>query len=373
MLMLAACASPAPKGVASAPRQSATGTPSATPAPAAEPAVALVDWDQTGSSYTLSLVSTAAKVLASAHATWSRGARCGPVQAGIIAPQPLSTSNHRAYYLDGDSIKWLQEDGQTGLAFQGLVANSIKAYGFAVAADDSVFALNTIDYSKAPSVSQSLTITKVGAAALGAEIYSATTSNTAAVWPVGWRNGDLVLAYHPGTCTQGGGPGLGDATSYHVVDARTADRKVTIGSDSGGANRFVGAAMPAGIVSGNYQGISDQPQTVVLNWSGQQAATFGAWFLPGGLAPHGGAYVGNTTSGNHVPLTLIRAADSQVTVPVGDCFACSVMWIDDSHFVVTPNQGAPQVFASGPDPLQGIAIGGNGYPVARIPGSLDGA
>jgi hypothetical protein len=334
----------------------------------------MVDWDGNGASYTLSLVSASAKVLATAHATWTRGARCGPVQAGIIAPPPVSTSNRRAYYLDGDAIKWLQEDGKTGLAFQGLSANAIKAYGFAVAPDDSVFALNTIDYSTMP-ISQRITITKVGASSLGSEIYSATSPSnlsTAAVWPVGWRNGDLVLAYRPGTCTQGGGPGIGDARSYHVVNAQNADRKATIGSDTGAPCGLVGTAMPAGIICGNYQGIADQPLTQVLGWNGQPAATFGAWFLPGGLAPHGGGYVGNSVSGNHTPLTLVHAAGNAATVPVGDCFACPVMWIDDSHFIVAPNQGGAQVFAAQPEPLQGTPVDVKGYPVARIPGSLDG-
>jgi len=378
LVLIAACSSPGAKQTAATPSASAARTsaapPSTTPAPAADAAVVLTDWDASGSTYTLSLVSTSATVLATAHATWTRGARCGPVQAGIIAPPPVSASNRRAYYLDGSAIRWLGEDGKTGLAFQGLSNNAIKAYGLAVAPDDSVFALNTIDYSTSP-ISQRITITKVGASSLGTEIYSATSPSnaaTAAVWPVGWRNGDLVLAYHSGTCTQGGGPGLADAQSYHVVSAQTADRKATIGSDTGAACGLVGAPAPAGILCGNYQGIGDQASTQVLNWSGQRVAGFGAWFLPGGLAPQGHGYVGNGVSGNQAPLTLIRAAGGQVTVPVGDCFACPVLWIDDAHFVVTLNSGAVQVFASGPEPLQGLSTTAKGLPLGRIPGSLDG-
>jgi hypothetical protein len=378
LVLMAACSSTAAKQTATTPSASAArtsaATPTPTPAPAADPAVAMLDWNANGTSYTLSLVSASAKVLASAHATWTRGAKCGAMPAGIIAPLPVSTSNRRAYYLDGGAIKWLQEDGKTGLAFQGLSVNALKAYGFAVAPDDSVFALNTIDYSTMP-ISQRITITKVGASSLGTEIYSATSpanASTSAVWPFGWHNGDLVLAYRPGTCTQGGGPGIGDARSYHVVNAQTADRKATIGSDAGAGCGLVGAAVPAGIACGNYQGMVDQPQTQVLGWDGQPVATFGAWFLPGGLAPHGGGYLGNSVSGNHTPLILVRAAGNQVTVPVGDCFACPVMWIDDAHFIVAPDQGTPQVFASQPEPLQGTPVNVKGYPVARLPGSLDG-
>jgi hypothetical protein len=336
--------------------------------------VALIDWDQNGTSYNLSLVSAEGKVLATAHATWTRGARCGGQQAGIIEPTPVSTSNHRVYYLDAGSIKWLQEDGMTGVAFAGpLDSSARKVYGFAVAPDDSVFALNTIDYSQAPTLHQSLTVTRGGAAALGAEIYSTTSSNTAAVWPAGWHKGDLVLAYHGGTCTQGGGPGLADAWSYHVVDARTADRKATLGTDSRGCG-LVGYPTPAGVPCGSYLETGGQPRTQILDWNGASHSAYGAAFLPGGLAPDGNSYLGNTSNGSQFALTLVRREGDAPNVPVGDCFACGVMWIDNSHFVVLTNASSQlKVFASAPEPLQGVPVSASGIPVARIPGSLDGA
>jgi hypothetical protein len=287
----------------------------------------------------------------------------------------VSTSNTRAYYLDGDGIKWLQEDGKTGVAFKGpLATNAIAAFGLAVAPDDSVFALNTIDYSQVP-ITQHITVTRVGASTLGTEIFSATSpasgGGNAAVWPMGWRHGDLVLAYHRGTCTQGGGPGIGDATSYHVVDGQNADRKATIGSDTGSACGLVGSPTPAGVACGNYLGMGNDAQTKVLDWTGAVRASFGAYFLPGGLSPSGREFLGSTSAGNQSALTLVRAGGSSVTVPVGDCYACPVAWIDDSHFLVASGNAAPQVFTSQPDPLKGTSVAAKGYPIARIPGSLD--
>ncbi len=372
-MVVLGCSGGVPKtagGSPSAPAGTAVATP--TPAPTAEPAVALIDWDQNGTRYTLSLVSAGAKVLATAHATWTRGARCGPMQAGIITPTPVSTSNRRAYYLDAGSIKWLEEDGKAGVAFAGpLDPAGSKVYGFASAPDDSVFALNTIDYARAPSVHQSLTVTKVGAATLGSEIYSTTGSTTAALWPAGWHKGDLVLAFHGSTCTQGGGPGLTDAWSYHVVDARTADRKATIGTDNHACG-LVGYPTPAGVSCGNYLETGGKPQTQLIDWSGRRSTAYGAGFLPGGLAPGGKAYLGNTSTGSQFALTLDRAVGDASNVPVGDCFACPVMWIDDGHFLVSPNgSGQIQVFASVPEPLHGASVSAQGIPVGRIPGSLD--
>ncbi|TMF88886.1 MAG: hypothetical protein E6I08_05965 [Chloroflexi bacterium] len=375
LVILVACSTAGPKAPSGSPSSPAGApAPTPTPSPAAEFSVALIDWDQNGTSYTLSLVSAAAKVLATAHASWTRGARCGPMQAGIIAPAPVSTSNHRAYYLDAGSIKWLEEDGKTGVALAGpLDLSASKAYGFAVAPDDSVVALNTIDYAQAPTLHQSLTITKVGAAALGSQIYRTTSGNTAAVWPVGWHKGNLVLAFHGGTCTQGGGPGLTDAWSYHVVDAQTADRKATIGTDTRACG-LVGYPTPAGVPCGNYLETGGQPRTQVLDWSGASHSAFGAGFLPGGLSPDGKAYLGNTAGGSQYALTLLRAQGGGANVPVGDCFACGVMWIDNSHFLVAGNGAAPvKVFASTPEPLQGVSVAAQGFPAARVPGSLDGA
>jgi len=192
------------------------------------------------------------------------------------------------------------------------------------------------------------------------------------VWPVGWHNGDLVLAYRGGTCTQGGGPGLGDAWSYHVVSAQTADRKATIGRDDGQGCGLIGTAVPGGIPCGNYFGMADKAETQILDWSGALKSTFGAGFVPGGLAPNGGALLGNTSTGNQTPLTLFRAGGTTASVPVGDCFACPVLWIDDAHFVVSLGSGNVQVFASSPEPLQGLPTTAKGFPLGRIPGSLDG-
>ena len=80
LVILVACSTAGPKGPGGSPSSPAGApAPTPTPSPAAEFSVALIDWDQNGTSYTLSLVSAAAKVLATAHASWTRGARCGPM------------------------------------------------------------------------------------------------------------------------------------------------------------------------------------------------------------------------------------------------------------------------------------------------------
>jgi hypothetical protein len=279
----------------------------------------------------------------------------------------VSTSDSRAYYLDAGGIKWLKEDGSTGTAFASVQPHPNIEISFAVAADDSVFALNTIDYSTSP-ISQTLTITPVGASALGPAIYSARSNPpTSAVWPIGWHDGDLVLAYHRSTCTQGGGPGLGDPTSYHIVDPRTAARKTTIGTDSGEGCGLVGFPTRAGIPCAHYLGGSTQ----VLTWTGSAGPVFGASF-PGGLSPSGAAYVGAVQTGETSSMTLIRATGSASTLS-GD--TGTVMWIDDNHFLIGAFAG-PGAGLLGQDrlyevaSLQSSAVSARGAPVARIPANF---
>jgi hypothetical protein len=330
----------------------------------------VVEWDQGQAGYTLRLISSDAKILASAHATWPQAGKCGPVEAGIISPPPVSTSNTRAYFLDSGGIKWLQEDGKTGVAFAAVQSKPNQALGFAVAPDDSEFALNTIDYTASP-LTQHLTVTPVGASALGPQIFSArapSASPTAVVWPVGWRGGNIALAYHQSTCTQGGGPGLADATSYHVVDPTSAARTATIGNDAGSRCGLLGLPTPAGIPCGSYEA----NKTQILGWTGAAGPIFGAGFEPGGLNPTGTKYVGTdaTNTSSQPVLKVIFAAGPAYTVP-GTIL--SAMWIDDGHFFVGAQQGTSQVYSATPQQgaLTGSPVQAAGEPLARIPGSLD--
>lgn len=373
-VILAACgtaAGPAQstKGTVPASATAASSSPSNSPGPV--PAVALVDWDQDGAGYTVSLVASTGKALASVHATWSFGGKCGPVEAGIISPPPVGTSDSRVYYLDAGGLKWLKDDGSKGTAFASLAPRSSVALSFAVAPDDSAFVLNTIDYSATP-LSQDITITPMGASREGASIYSArspSTTPSAAVWPVGWHGTDLVLAYHRSTCTQGSGPGLGDPTSYHIIDATTAARKVTIGTDSGETCGLVGFPSPAGIPCAHYLGGSTQ----ILTWTGSSGPVFGGSF-PGGLSLSGAAYVGTVQSGDSSSMSLIRAAGN-ASVISGNTGA--VMWIDDDHFLIGPFAG-PGASAQSQDrvydaaTLESTTVSARGAPIARIPASFGG-
>src|SRR5438132_10735993 len=123
LVLLAACGSTSSTGGS----PSGSASPSAS-SPPAVPAVAVVEWDQDSTGYTLRLVSSDARVLATAHAVWPNTAKCGPVEACIITPPPVSTTNTRAYFLDSGGIKCIQEAGKTAVALAGGQAKPNTAY-----------------------------------------------------------------------------------------------------------------------------------------------------------------------------------------------------------------------------------------------------
>jgi hypothetical protein len=154
----------------------------------------------------------------------------------------------RAYYLDVGGIKWLAEDGSTGPALTTVSAQVNTAVGFAVSPDGARAAISITDYSRQPATIHLQVATLTSGRTT--EIYTATdwsAAPTAALWPAGWRGGNIVLGYHRSTCTQLGAPALSDAQSYHLADPVTADRVATIGSDSGAGCGLLGIPEPRGI------------------------------------------------------------------------------------------------------------------------------
>ena len=81
------------------------------------------------------------------------------VRAIVLFPiGGLTVSDPGTAFLQRNSPSNVARDVRIALAGP-LDLSPSKAYGFAVAPDDSVVALNTIDYAQAPTLHQSLTIT----------------------------------------------------------------------------------------------------------------------------------------------------------------------------------------------------------------------
>jgi hypothetical protein len=180
--------------------------------------------------YDLTLVAADGKVAAKVHAavrSFIHTPGNGPGAAAYDLPQ-VSASSSRVYYLDGDSdVRYLNPDGSGGQVTQVHGTKTVHA-AFAVTPDDRRIAVSLLDYAVSPPTLR-LYVEDLQGGANHNEIFS---SRSAWVWPVGWRNGKLVLAAtgSPPFTQQGIAWNPYSAPEYHVVDATDATRAATIGS-----------------------------------------------------------------------------------------------------------------------------------------------
>ena len=241
-LVTAACGSVGQKTVTSTSTPSTSATTSASPSatPTLSPSAGSVSslgiliafsggTGPQSAGYDLALVTVDGTVAAKAHAAARAFVHTpgnGPGAAAIDLPE-VSTSSTRVYYLDGDhDVRFLRPGGSGGLATK--VPGTTTAHAaFAVTPDDRRIAVSVLDYATSPPTLH-LFVEDLGGGN-HAEIF---TSKSVWVWPVGWRQGRLVLAATSAApfTQQGLVFNPYDAPEYHVVDAVTANRLATIGN-----------------------------------------------------------------------------------------------------------------------------------------------
>jgi hypothetical protein len=141
--------------------------------------------------------------------------------ANYLMPE-ISVSSTRVYFLDGDAdVKSLAPSGAVKLVTHleiGAKSNAV----FAVSPDDRRIAVAVITYKQSftpPTVSLRIYVQDVVGSGNRVEIF---TSTSLVEWPVGWRDGKLVLAVgQPGVFVA---PNPYAATEYHLVDPASGKR-----------------------------------------------------------------------------------------------------------------------------------------------------
>jgi hypothetical protein len=344
-LLVAACSQPAaatptPTPTSSpspVPTATATATagptptplaPSPTPPPALTGSYAVVVKNflsDPGPTYTLSIVGASGRVAAS---TTARKRTVPLVQIGN-----LSTSNTTVYYLDGDSdVRFLRPDKSTGLATH-IALRAHQAAAFSVSPDDLRIAVSVLDYTRYP-VSTRLYVEDLHGGTNHSQLFFSTN---VIEWPVGWHAGRLVIALGVEAQPQNIWDGFTPAYGYHVVNAQTGVRLLSICT---GEDSYVPAS------SGGAVCIDPEISTFA-SWDGHSRklplarkpdATSGDCSLIGPVSPTG-VIATNATSvpqggcGGSSGIFLVapnggigaRAVASN-TSPVG--------WIDATHLVV---------------------------------------
>ncbi len=325
-----------------------TDTPASSPTPAPlTGAFAVLATPTSAGTYTVSIVATNGKIVGSATPSGPTAVTCGNTAAAVV-PIPVSTSNDRAYYMDGQGVvRFLTVQGETGRATTVPIGGTRRSM-FSVSPDDQRIAVIVSDYA-ASGVSIKLYVEDLNGGTNHVDIFSA--NGAFGLWPIGWHGTNtLVLAKVP-ACTQGGGPFSAGPLELHVVDPATAVRRFTIG----GTNcLIVGSPSPAGAVCENTSGT----QASVVDWTAVTRRSFAiAGAGPAYLSPDGGVVAVPTNS-----TTTLEGVGRTLNMLV-----CG--WMDATHVISGGDiQQQPRIG----DVTTGkvIPVAAQGTCAGRLPGGL---
>ena len=377
LLVVAACSSqpaasvqsPSPAGAS--PSASPSASASATVSPAAlKGAYAVLIKDflvEGGSTYTLSIVDTKGQVSASvtAHKRTTK----------LVQISNVSTSSTTVYYLDGDSVvRYLRPGGAGGQATT-IPITSKHAAVFAVSPDDQRIAVSVLDYTKYP-VGTRLYVEDLHGGGHHVELFSSTTVME---WPIGWHKGHLVIALGINEPPQNAGEWFERGSGYHVVDAQTGQRLLSL--CTGQSNLEMEG--PAGAVCEDYTTL----KASVASWDGTTRALpiavkpdagSGTCYLTGPLSPAG--VVATTVEsfskgvcGGGAKVYLAEASGKVDSATIAENVQ-PMGWIDSTHLVVDSStykqEAAPDLSIVDLTTLKAVPVHGSGFLAAVLPGGL---
>lgn len=288
---------------------------------------------------------------------------------GKVSPRPrtgdygfqpsVSTSNTAVYYLDGDSALMRLRPGGSAEHVRDLPGSSSVHAAFAVSPDDQRIAVSLLAYGPTPSgpgvASANYNGMKLYVEDLdGSHHVDLLDSATVAEWPVGWHDGDVVIAVGS---TQVMGLALNPYPYFafggiHVADAASGARKATLC----GGSQVLGLAAPAGVLCAGATG------TVESDWLGKATPT-GLQCNWAGLQP-GGAEVACTQFAAAGTPNLLWSGGSSRPLP-----APPIGWVGPDHLLLSSSQPGAQLYDVGSGTTQPIEMVAD-WTVGAIPGGL---
>jgi hypothetical protein len=339
--------SPSPSAVASATVSSSAG-PSPSPGPLTGVYGLLL------SAGTLYLIKPDASEGGSVTVAAPSVQSCGQGMAAVLQP-PVSASQDEVYFRDGDT-KIRMVVPPTGAVDVTTVPGGPKTISFfSVSPDDQRIAVVVEDLSGSTSVGLRLYTEDLRGGGHHAEIFatSAPRAGGTTLWPMGWHQGRLVLAIWP-VCTLQQVP---YPSSWHVVDASSANRLATIGDASCVPSVW---PSPAGVACFDATG---NGTVRVYDWAGKQVAALQTKIGVSELSPSGRLLAAGNGGGlgNPSPTTTMIGTDGGGSVASLGHMAC--LWFDDSHALA---QDAVIAYPSG----AATVLAQSGECAGRFPGEL---
>jgi hypothetical protein len=358
-------------GTASAghsPSPVASSSPPASPAasPSASPAAG--SYGLLLSAGTLEMVAPNGTIAAHASVAAPSVHTCGQGTGTVLQP-PVSATADKVFFRDGNTqIKYLTPDGQTGNATT-VPGGASKVSFFSVSPDDQRIAVLVEDLSPASQINISLYVEDLNGGGNHSVIYTSSApklKNGNTLWPMGWHQGELVLAVYP-PCTFE--PAGITPSEWHVSNAVTAVRIATIHSTN---CNLSAAPSPAGVGCIDPQGV-----TTLYDWTGKATSVTGpgvqgAGYSVTGLSPTAESiyFAVGAGIGAPAPATRIVQLGPGPYATVQGHAACG--WIDEDHLL------APDAVIQFPAETPGnvqvtakvTALAASGLCAGRFPGGL---
>jgi hypothetical protein len=303
---------------------------------------------QSSATYTVSLVAVDGKVVASAQGSTPAAVTCANSAAGVV-PLPVSTTNSRLYFMDGQGVvRFLSPTGDSGRATTVPIGAARRSM-FSVSPDDQRIAVVVDDFNSSGATTR-LYIEDLNGGGNHVELF--TQSGAYTLWPIGWHGtNNLVLAKVP-ACTQGGGFGCCGPQELHVVDPTTAIRRFTIG---GSGCVISGPPMPGGASCETTTSTAR-----VYSWTAGLLRTYP---IPGvGMGP-----IFLSPNGQHLALSTNQG---QTTVEAAKTLSMTVCgWIDDTH-ILAGGDAQQQPRIGDVNSANIVPVAAQGDCGGRIPGGL---
>lgn len=231
----------------------------------------------------------------------------------------LSLSNTSVYFPDGDrQLRALSSDGGTSIVHQLPNVRGRTRAVFAVSPDDRRIAISLFDWSLKPMQLRIYVEDLIG----GSHRVEVFRSSSTYEWPVGWHQGNVVLALNP--VPNASNPyGAG---AYHVVNAADGTRLATMG---GPDCPVVGSLSQAGTACASDCG-SDTTCVDAVNWAGVRNVVYrrpnaqGSGPSWSALSPDGKSVTTGTSTDDGV-------ATTSGVMPLASSVDLRHWWVDDRH------------------------------------------
>jgi hypothetical protein len=245
---------------------------------------------------------------------------CGSGIAAVLAP-PVSASDTKVYFRDGDTnIRSITPSGLTADVTTVPGGPNVVS-SFAVSPDNLRIAVVVEDFSALPAIGLQLYVEDL--IGHGHHVVTYTTTFDARgpnLWPLGWHQSSLVLLVVP-ACSQ---QQVANPIAWHVVDAGTAVRQVSVGSST-----CIPGWWPMPDMLSCYD-IANK-KINVYNWSGAIGGMIA--IDPGSPTVGPAGYMVAVSNGGGVgdtsPTTVIRVASTGgVYQPLTVKGAAACLWID---------------------------------------------